>query len=90
MQDKQRFRVQSSEPIIGLGKSKRLMAMRQSLESGISSREASRKKPITNKKECEIQQARAAIRESIVRIKASYPPAMKNIFKYIIFTKRMT
>ncbi|NOR79694.1 MAG: hypothetical protein GQ529_02495, partial [Methyloprofundus sp.] len=78
MQEKQRFRVQSSEPIIGLGKSKRLMAMRESLESSASSKGVSQKKPITNKKEREIQQTRAAIRESIIGIKASYPPAMKN------------
>lgn len=78
MQDKQRFRAQSSDPIIGLGKSKRLMAMRQSLESGVGGREASQQKPITNKKEIEIQQARTAIKQSIALIKASYPPAMKN------------
>jgi len=78
MQDKQRFHAQSSEPIIGLGKSKRLMAMRQSVKSSVGNREASQKKSITNKKEGEIQQARAAIKQRIELIKTSYPPAMKN------------
>ena len=77
MQEKQRSRVQSAESIISLGKSKRLMAMRQSVGSGVA-REVAQDKPITNKKEREIQQARTAIRQSIATIKASYPQAMKN------------
>ncbi|NOQ14952.1 MAG: hypothetical protein GQ583_10820 [Methyloprofundus sp.] len=77
MQEKQRSRVQGSASVIGLGKSKRLMAMRQSVESGIS-REVSQSPPISNKKEREIQQARAAIGQSIATMKASYPQAMKN------------
>ena len=79
MQEKQRASAQSTEPRISLGKSKRLAAMRQSvgmrIDKGVSQLT---KKPGGNKKERQIQEAREAIRQSIVKIKATYPQSMQN------------
>lgn len=78
MQEKQKVSVQSRASIIGLGKSKRLAAMRQSIGACIDKQESQANKFGANKKESEIQQARAAIRQSITEIKAGYPKGMQN------------
>ena len=79
MQEKQRASAQSTEPRISLGKSKRLAAMRQSVEMRIDKGVSQlTKKPCGNKKERQIQEAREAIRQSIVKIKATYPQSMQN------------
>lgn len=79
MQEKQRASAQSTEPRISLGKSKRLAAMRQSV-SMYTDKEVSQAttKPSDNKKERQIQEAKAAVRQAIVEIKATYPQRMQN------------
>ena len=69
---------QSAGSIIGLGQSKRLAAMRQSIEGRNDKQESRPNKCGANKKDSEIQQARDSIRQSITKIKASYPQGMKN------------
>ena len=77
MQEKQKNAVQEAGTIIGLGKSKRLAAMRKTIEVRVETQE-SKDKFVVNKKETEIQQARAAIRQSIAKIKATYPQGRQN------------
>ena len=77
MQEKQRVGVQSTELRISLGKSKRLAAMRQSVEMRVD-KEVSQQKPATNKKDRETQLARLAISKRITEIKATYSPDMQN------------
>ena len=77
MQEKQRVGVQSTELRISLGKSKRLAAMRQSVEMRVD-KEVSQQKPATNKKDRETQLARLAISKRITEIKATYSPGMQN------------
>ena len=77
MQKKQKTTVQSTGSIVALGKSKRLAAMRKTIEVRVETQE-SKNKFVVNKKETEIQQARAAIKQSIVKIKATYPQGRQN------------
>lgn len=76
MRDKPRVKVQSTAPLVGLVKSKRLQAMRQSFEK-IDKKEESDLPAIVNKKERDIYLAREVIRLKIVEIKASYPQSMQ-------------
>ncbi|RLA23087.1 MAG: hypothetical protein DRQ62_06915 [Gammaproteobacteria bacterium] len=79
MQEKQRASIQSGGSIVGLGKSKRLaaIAMRQSIELRDNKQIAQPGIP-GNKKARQIQEARAAIKAEIARIKATYPQGKQN------------
>ena len=77
MQKKQKVVMQQTEPLISLGKSKRLAAMRQSVVMHVE-REVLQKNSAATKKEGEIEQARLAIRERITEIKATYPQGRQN------------
>ena len=77
MQKKPKAVVQHTEPLINLGKSKRLAAMRQSVAMRVE-REVLPKNSGVNKKEDEIQQARLAISLRIAEIKATYPQGRQN------------
>ncbi len=81
MQEKKRVNVRSTESIISLGKSKRLAAMRESVEIGLD-KDLSRKRnqPLFSgdKQEKALQQAREAVRQSIAKIKATYRQSMQN------------
>lgn len=79
MQEKQKASAQNTELRISLGKSKRLAVMRQSVDMR-TDKEVSQltKNPSGNKKERQRQEAREAIRQSIVKIKATYPQSMQN------------
>lgn len=67
----------STQAIIGLGKSKRLAAMRQSVERRVD-REELPGRPIGNKKKQEVEQVRDVIAQRIVKIKSTYPQNMQN------------
>ena len=77
MQEKPGLTVQSTEVRMSLGKSKRLAAMRRSVEKRVDEG-GSQQRPGTFKKDGEIQQARLAIRQRIAEIKATYPHGMQN------------
>ncbi len=76
MQEKPKVSVQSSGPIVGLGKSKRLTAMRQSIELR-ENKQVAHGIP-GNKKARQIQEVRIAIETEIARIKATYPQGRQN------------
>lgn len=77
MQKKQSNRVQSTETIISLTKSKRLAAIRKSVEQHNEKVEIP-SPPVANKNNSQVEQARKAIRESMLEIKAGYPQGMQN------------
>jgi len=77
MQDKQRVKVLSTESKVSLGKSKRLAAMRQSVEKCNVQQETWLKLK-GGKTECPEQQARDVIKERVDQIKANYPQGMQN------------
>ena len=68
---------ESAGSIIALGSSKRLAAMRKSVEVGVEA-QVSQHKPSANKKDNQVAMARVAIRERIAEIKATYPQGMQN------------
>ena len=79
MQEKPRVSAQSTESRIDLGKSKRLAAMRESVDIKIEKEFSQPKqKPGGSKKERQIKQARDAIAQRIGTIKATYPQGMQN------------
>ena len=79
MQEKPRVSAESTQLRIDLGKSKRLAAMRESVEVRIDKQIFQPKqKPSGSNKERQIKQAREVIAQSIVTIKATYPQAMQN------------
>ena len=79
MQEKQRVSAESTQSIIELGKSKRLAAMRQSVEMCIDKETFQPKlKPSDNKQERQIQQARVVIAQSIAKIKETFPQGKQN------------
>lgn len=79
---KQRTTAQSTESIIGLGKSKRLAAIRHAVEMPVDKEILQQKyQPIVSNKERQIQQARDVITQSIAKIKATFPQGkQKNLF----------
>ncbi|TXK96415.1 hypothetical protein BMR07_07425 [Methylococcaceae bacterium CS1] len=79
MQEKQKTVVQDTELLVGLGKSKRLMAMRESQAMRPASTPVKKNQTfVVNKRDAEIKQARDLIEQNIIKIKASYPPGMQN------------
>ncbi len=80
MQEKRRVKSSGTEPIISLGRSKRLARIRKSVEV-----EGSLDKDFPENGGCtadrgksELQQAREIIRQSIAKIKAGYRQGMQN------------
>mgnify|MGYP000046392715 CR=1 FL=1 len=79
MTEKSRVNVQEAGLVVGLGKSKRLAAMRQAIEPKINAEPIESKvKPNLNKNETAIQQARELITQKIAEIKATYPKGRQN------------
>ena len=79
MTEKSRVNIQETGLVVGLGKSKRLAAMRQSIESKVNVEPLKTKvKPSAHKNETAIQQARALITQKIAEIKATYPQGRQN------------
>ncbi|NOQ76362.1 MAG: hypothetical protein GQ475_00945 [Methylococcaceae bacterium] len=79
MTEKFRVNVQEAGLVVGLGKSKRLSAMRQAIEPKVNVEPTKSKvKPNLNKNETAIQQARELITQKIAEIKAAYPQGRQN------------
>jgi len=79
MTEKSRVNIQEAGLVVGLGKSKRLAAMRQAIESKVNVEPLKTKvKPNLNKNETAIQQARELITQKIADIKATYPQGRQN------------
>ncbi|MCF7970055.1 MAG: hypothetical protein K9L22_02680 [Methylococcaceae bacterium] len=79
MTDKSRVSIQESSMVVDLGKSKRLAAMRQAIESEVNIGLIKPKvKPNLNKNETAIQQARELVAQKITEIKATYPQGRQN------------
>jgi len=79
MTEKSRVKIQEAGLVVGLGKSKRLAAMRQAIESKVNVEPIKSKvKPNLNKNEMAIQQARELITQKIAEIKATYPQGRQN------------
>ena len=79
MENKQKVTVQATQGIVGLGRSKRLAAMRQSTQQKAEKLVVKdRKKFNSNKKEAQVEQARVYIKQCMLEIKASYPQGMQN------------
>ena len=79
MTEKSRVNIQETGLVVGLGKSKRLAAMRQSIESKVNVEPLKTKvKPSAHKNETAIQQARVLITQKIAEIKATYPQGRQN------------
>ncbi len=79
MQEKSKNYAQSESTgsVIALGKSKRLAALRKSVEVGVEAR-LPQHKPGANKKDNQVVMARIVIRERVADIKATYPQGMQN------------
>ncbi|MDF1582093.1 MAG: hypothetical protein RQ733_13680 [Methyloprofundus sp.] len=79
MVDKSRASIKEVGLVIGLAKSKRLAAMRQTIGSKVYVEPIKLKiKPNLNKNETAIQQARELINLKIAEIKATYPQGRQN------------
>ncbi|NOQ64075.1 MAG: hypothetical protein GQ582_06145 [Methyloprofundus sp.] len=79
MENKQKVTVQATQGIVGLGKSKRLAAMRQSTQQKAEKLVVKDKQKFNiNKKEAQVEQARVFIKQCMLEIKASYPQGMQN------------
>jgi len=79
MTEKSRVNIQETGLVVGLGKSKRLAAMRQSIESKVNVEPLKTKVKLSaHKNETAIQQARALITQKIAEIKATYPQGRQN------------
>jgi len=79
MTEKSRVNIQEAGLVVGLGKSKRLAAMRQAIESKVNVEPVKSKiKPNLNKNETAIQQARELITQKIAEIKMTYPQGRQN------------
>ncbi len=79
MANKSRVSVQEADLVVGLGNSKRLAAMRQTIESKVNVEPFKTKvKPALNNNETAIQQARELIVRKITAIKATYPQGRQN------------
>lgn len=79
MTNTQKTVAQGAESLINLGKSKRLAAMRESIDMRVDKEKVVAQKHFGAKnKEREIYQARIAIQQSIAEIKASYPQGRQN------------
>jgi len=79
MADKSRASIQEAGLVVSLGKSKRLAAMRQSMEPKVNVEPIKSKvKPNLNKNETAIQQARELITQKIAGLKATYPQGRQN------------
>ncbi len=79
MTEKSRVNIQEASLVVGLGKSKRLAAMRQAIESKVNVEPIKSKiKPNLNKNETAIQQARELITQKIAEIKTTYPQGRQN------------
>ncbi len=75
----QQVSVRSTESVISLGKSKRLTAMRKSVENRNDQGILQNKSLLNgNKEEMQLQQVRETIRQSIAKIKATYRQGMQN------------
>jgi hypothetical protein len=79
MTKKSRVNIQEAGLVVSLGKSKRLAAMRQDIESKVNVAPVKSKiKPDLNKNETAIQQARELITQKITEIKTTYPQGRQN------------
>jgi|SaaInlStandDraft_4_1057021.scaffolds.fasta_scaffold00172_27 chorismate mutase len=78
MKNTQKTVVQGTASLITLGKSKRLAAMRESINRRVDKEEVAQKYYGAKNKEREIQQARIEIKQSIAEIKATYPQGRQN------------
>jgi len=79
MTEKSRVNIQEASLVVGLGKSKRLAAMRQAIESKVNVEPLKTKVKLSaHKNETAIQQARELITQKIAEIKATYPQGRQN------------
>lgn len=77
MLDKQKVEVKNSKTLIGLGKSKRLADMRQSVEQHAAKKSAGRNHEGNKGQLTQQAQARDLVRLKIAEIKSSYPQGMQ-------------
>jgi hypothetical protein len=79
MTDKSRVSIQEAGLLVGLGKSKRLAAMRLSKALKVDIKPIKfRVKPNLNQNEVAVRQARELITQKIAEIKAAYPQGRQN------------
>jgi len=80
MKDQQKVTVRTNETLVGLGNSRRLTVMRQSIIKTARLDLSKNNKPILNGTERDIQLAQALIQKKIAAIKSNYPQGKREKF----------